>query len=62
MKEAKDTQPVIKEFYNLDQLSEELNISKQTLRKEIADGKLKAAKKCGRLIITRDAIIEWLDN
>lgn len=50
----------IKEFYTLDQLAEEIKINKQSIRKFIRNGELKAHKVGTRLIITREDINEWL--
>jgi len=52
----------LKEFYTLEQLSTELNITVRTLREEIKDGKLKASKTGNRYVIQREDIKKWLDN
>lgn len=52
----------IKEFYTLEQLSAELNITVRTLREEIKTGKLKASKKGNRYIMQRQDIVEWLED
>lgn len=50
----------LKEFYTLEQLSKELNMNIQTLRKFIKEGKLTASKVGTRYIVTRDAIRQLL--
>jgi excisionase family DNA binding protein len=50
----------LKEFYTLEQLSKELNINIQTLRKFIKEGKLTASKVGTRYIVSRDAIRQLL--
>ena len=57
-----ETTAYIKEFYTLEQLSTELNITVRTLREEIKTGKLKASKKGNRYIMQRQDIKAWLDN
>ena len=52
----------LQEFYTLEQLSTELNITVRTLREEIKDGKLKASKTGNRYVIQREDIKKWLDN
>ena len=53
----------IKEFYTLEQLSNELNFKIPSLRKFIKDGELKASVIGNRYIVYRDDIIQWLaDN
>ena len=52
----------LKEFYTLEQLSTELNITVRTLREEIKDGKLRASKTGNRYVIQREDIKKWLDN
>ena len=51
----------IKEFYTLEQLSNELSITIRTLREEIKSGSLKASKTGNRYIIQRADIISWLN-
>ena len=50
----------VKEFYTLDQLSQELNFNVRILRDYVNKGKLKASKIGTRYIVTRDNIKEWL--
>jgi len=52
----------LKEFYTLEQLSNELNITVRTLREEIKDGKLKASKTGNRYVIQREDVKKWLDK
>ena len=52
----------IKEFYTLEQLSEELNLTPRALKEEIASGKLRAAKIRKKHIIQREDIKAWLDR
>lgn len=52
----------IKEFYTLEQLSNELNMNIQTLRKIVKAGELKVSKIGNRYIVKRDDINKWLEN
>ena len=52
----------LKEFYTLEQLSTELNITVRTLREEIKSGDLKASKTGNRYVIQREDIKAWLNN
>lgn len=55
-------QEYIKEFYTLNDLSTQLGISIQTLRKYISDGKLKASFIGKQYIIDRSDIKDLLNN
>lgn len=52
----------IKEFYSLEQLSNEIDITVRTLREEIKAGKLRASKTGNRYILQREDIKAWLDS
>ncbi len=52
----------IKEFYTLDQLSEELDFNIRTLREFIKTGKLKAHKVGTRYICTREEIKDFIEG
>lgn len=52
----------IKEFYTVEQLSQELGISQQMIRKAIKSGDLKAGTIATRYIIQRTDIIAWLNS
>ena len=52
----------LKEFYTLEQLSNELNITVRTLREEIKSGNLKASKTGNRYVIQREDVKKWLDK
>lgn len=52
----------IKEFYTLEQLSNELNMNIQTLRKIVKAGELKVSKIGNRYIAKRDDINKWLES
>lgn len=52
----------IKEFYTLEQLEQEINFNKRSLRECIKQGKLKASKIGNGYIVQREDIIEWLNN
>lgn len=58
----KDESIYIKEFYTLEQLSEEINFNVRSLREHIKKGKLKASKIGNGYILTRDNILQWLSN
>lgn len=62
MKDTKATpgQSYLKEYYTLDQLSNELNMNIQTLRIYIKDKRLKASKIGLKYIVTRDNINTFL--
>lgn len=51
-----------KEFYTLEQLSAELDITVRTLREEIKKGKLPASKIGHKYIMQREDIKSWLDH
>lgn len=51
-----------KEFYTLEQLSEEININITSLREFIKKGKLNASKIGNRYIVDREDIKEMLKN
>lgn len=50
----------LKEFYTLDQLAEEINMNKQSIRKFIKAGELKAYKVGNRYMTTREDVTAWL--
>lgn len=52
----------IKEFYTLEQLSNEINITIPSLRKFIKEGKLKASKVGTIYCVTRENINDWLKD
>ena len=52
----------VKEFYTLDQLAEEININKQSIRKSIRSGELTAYRVGNRYIVTRDGVLSWLEQ
>lgn len=57
-----EKQAIVKEFYHIEDLAHDLKISVQTLKAVIKSGELKASKKGRQYIITRDAVIEWLNK
>lgn len=57
-----ETQPYLKEFYTLEQLSKEINMAIPSLRKFIKDGELKAYKIGNRYMTTREDIAEWIKS
>lgn len=61
---AKEEQVIyVKEFYTLEQLSQELGFSILSLRNFIKNGKLKASVIGHKYIVYRNDIIKWLaDN
>lgn len=56
------TNYIIKEFYTLEQLSNEINITIPSLRKFIKEGKLKASKVGTIYCVTRENINDWLKD
>ena len=52
----------IKEFYTLEQISNELDFNVRALRDFIKNGKLKAHKVGTRYICTREEINNWINN
>lgn len=59
---TKEKTVYVKEFYTLEQLSTEINMTVQSLRAFIKSGELKASKIGNRYMVTRDNINEWLKN
>lgn len=53
--------PTLKEFYNLEQLSEELGISKTGLKGYVKNGELKVSKVANKYIVQRENIKQWLN-
>lgn len=51
-----------KDFYTLEQLSQEIDIRIPSLRKFIKNKELKASKVGNRYIIKKEDVIEWLNN
>ncbi len=52
----------LKEFYTVEQLSKELDITEKYLRKEIQTGKLAASRTANRYVMQREDIKAWLDS
>lgn len=52
----------LKEFYTVEQLSEELNITEKYLRQQISAGDLIASRTANRYILQREDIKAWLDS
>lgn len=52
----------LKEFYTVEQLSEELNITEKYLRQQISAGDLIASRTANRYILQREDIKSWLDE
>lgn len=59
---TKEQKNYIKEFYTLEQLSNEINITIPSLRKFIKEGKLKASKVGTIYCVTRENINDWLKD
>lgn len=59
---TKEQTSYIKEFYTLEQLSNEINITIPSLRKFIKEGKLKASKVGTIYCVTRENIKDWLKD
>ena len=49
-------------FYTLDEIAEYMKMSRDTIKKEIDRGHLKAIKLSGRWRISESALNEWLEN
>lgn len=58
----RETKAYLKEFYTVEQLSTELDITQQTLRELIRNGDLKAGKLANKYVIQREDIKEYLDK
>lgn len=58
----RETKAYLKEFYTVEQLSTELDITQQTLRELIRSGELKAGKLANKYVIQREDIKEYLDK
>lgn len=58
----RETKAYLKEFYTVEQLSTELDITQQTLRELIRSGELKAGKLANKYVIQREDIKEYLEN
>lgn len=50
------------DVYTLDELSEQLDMDKQTLRNYIKNGKLKASKIGNKYFVTGDDVMELMQN
>lgn len=46
--------------FSVSALAAETSLSKQTIYKEIEEGRLRARRIRGRIVIPRDAVEEWL--
>ncbi len=46
--------------FSVSALATETSLSKQTIYKEIEEGRLRARRIRGRIVIPRDAVDEWL--
>ena len=46
--------------YSVADVAARVGLSKQTIYREIEDGRLKAARIRGRVVIPADAVAEWL--
>lgn len=46
--------------YSVASLAEEAEVSRQTIYREVADGRLRAKRVRGRLVIPAEAVREWL--
>lgn len=57
-----DKQIVIKEFYTLEQLSKELDLTERALREEVKAGHIRASKIRKKYILQREDIKAWLDS
>lgn len=60
--DALKTAVYLKEFYTVEQLSEELNITEKYLRQQISAGDLIASRTANRYILQREDIKAWLDS
>lgn len=58
----RETKAYLKEFYTVEQLSTELDVTQQTLRELIRSGELKAGKLANKYVIQREDIKEYLEN
>lgn len=50
------------DIYTLEELSEQLNMDKQTLRNYIKNGKLTASKIGNKYFVTSDSVMEFMNN
>ena len=50
------------DVYTLDELSEQLDMDRQTLRSYIKNGKLKASKIGNKYFVTGDDVVELMQN
>ena len=50
------------DVYTLEELSEQLDMEKQTLRSYIKNGKLKASKICNKYFVTGEDVMELMQN
>ena len=57
-----ESKQYVKEFYTLEQLSKEIDISVQSLRGLIRDNRLVASRVCNRYIVTRAAVSELIES
>lgn len=50
------------DIYTLEELSEQLAMDKQTLRKYIKNGKLTASKIGNKYFVTSDSVMDFMNN
>lgn len=62
MAKEKNELAYIKEFYTVEQLSRELDITQNTIRELIRNGELKAGKLASKYVITREDIKDYLNK
>lgn len=60
--DMEDKQAYLKEFYTLEQLANDINMTVQSLRKFIKAGDLQAYKVGNRYMVTREDIKAWLEH
>jgi excisionase family DNA binding protein len=60
MSDSATAREAAKLAYSVAELSDETSLSPQTLYKEIEDGRLKAVRIRGRIVIPATAVEDWL--
>ena len=51
-----------KKYFNLKQASEMTCLSISTIRRAIKENQLQCSRKMGKILLTEDAIREWINN
>lgn len=53
---------MIKDFYTVKDIAEQLQVQEKAVRRLISQGGLKASKVCGKLIVTAENLREFINS